>query len=69
LVNQNATAFEALKEASRQDESFKFYYKSYNLEKEFWMFYVNGEKAQVGAGSYTVKSDDQILFKYEKSSH
>lgn len=33
--------------------------------KEFWAFYVNGEQAQVGAGSYTTKSTDQITWKVE----
>lgn len=30
---------------------------------EFWEFDVNGNQAQVGAGSYTVRNGDQILWK------
>lgn len=34
-------------------------------EKEFWAFYVNGEQAQVGAGSYFMKNNDTIEWKIE----
>jgi hypothetical protein len=34
-------------------------------KKEFWSFYVNGEQSQVGAGGYTTKSGDKILWKIE----
>jgi hypothetical protein len=34
-------------------------------KKEFWAFYVNGEQAQVGAGSYTMKDGDEITWKLE----
>ena len=30
---------------------------------QFWAFYVNGEQAQVGAGSYVTKADDEIEWK------
>lgn len=33
--------------------------------KHFWSFYLNGEQAQVGAGSYTTKSGDKITWKLE----
>lgn len=32
---------------------------------EFWALYVNGKQAQVGAGSYYLKSKDTILWKIE----
>jgi predicted negative regulator of RcsB-dependent stress response len=32
---------------------------------EFWAFYVNGKQAQAGAGSYTLKPNDKILWKIE----
>lgn len=31
----------------------------------YWMFYVNGEQAQLGAGSYVVEYGDQLEFRYE----
>lgn len=33
-----------------------------------WMYYVNGEKAEIGAGEYIVEPDDNIEWKYEKVS-
>ncbi len=34
----------------------------------YWMYYVNGKAASVGAGSYLVKGNDTIEFRYEKIS-
>jgi len=31
----------------------------------FWIYYVNGEQGQVGAGTYVTKSTDQISWRYE----
>ena len=36
-----------------------------NESREFWAFYVNGEAAQVGAGSYTVQNGDNIEWRIE----
>ena len=36
---------------------------------QFWAFYVNGEQAQVGAGSYTTKASDEIEWKLEEFSN
>lgn len=33
---------------------------------KFWAFYVNGQQAQVGAGSYVTKSSDMIDWKLEE---
>ncbi len=33
--------------------------------KEFWAFYVNGEQAAVGAGSYEMADGDEITWKLE----
>lgn len=33
----------------------------------YWVFYVNGQQAEVGAGSYVTKSSDTIAWKYEKA--
>ena len=33
----------------------------------YWIYYINGKSADVGAGSYWVKNDDSIEFMYEKS--
>jgi len=35
-------------------------------EKKNWMYYVNGEKANKGAGEQIVKPGDKIEWKYEK---
>lgn len=32
----------------------------------YWMYYVNGEMAPVGAGDYSVRNNDTIEFKYGK---
>lgn len=32
-------------------------------QKEFWEFKVNGQQAQIGAGSYIIKNHDQIEWK------
>lgn len=32
----------------------------------YWMYYINGKSASVGASSYFPKSNDTIEFKYEK---
>jgi len=31
---------------------------------DYWMYYVNGEMASVGAGDYSVRNNDTIEFKY-----
>lgn len=40
--------------------------KADNTKKEFWAFYVNGKKAEVGTGSYILKEGDKIEWKIEK---
>lgn len=32
---------------------------------KYWMFYVNGQESQVGAGTYVTKSSDQIEWKLQ----
>lgn len=32
---------------------------------KYWMYYVNGKKAEVGISAYMVKADDIISWKYE----
>lgn len=34
-------------------------------KREFWAFYVNGKQAEVGAGSYVIKNNDEIEWKIE----
>lgn len=34
---------------------------------KFWLYYINGQSAQVGISFYTVKPDDLIEWKYEAS--
>lgn len=33
----------------------------------FWIYYVNGEQGQVGAGAYVTKSTDTIEWRYEQA--
>lgn len=33
----------------------------------YWMYYINNKSANIGAGSYFVKNNDVIEFRYEKS--
>ena len=37
-----------------------------NSEDHFWMFYVNGELAQVSADQYTTKNGDKIEWRYDQ---
>jgi hypothetical protein len=37
-------------------------YTADTAKHEFWKFTINGEDAQVGAGSYTTKSGDEIMW-------
>lgn len=39
--------------------------KKGGTDNKYWMFYVNGEQAQVGAADYKVKAGDIIEFKFE----
>ncbi len=41
-------------------------YEAKASNKEFWAFYINGKKSDVGAGSYKLKPDDKIEWKVEK---
>ena len=34
--------------------------------KHFWAFYVNGQQSQVGAGAYTTKGMDTVVWKLEE---
>lgn len=34
--------------------------------KHFWAFYINGQQAQVGAGSYATKTGEKITWKLEE---
>lgn len=36
------------------------------LKKEYWAFYVNEKPANIGAGSYYLQSNDNIVWKIEK---
>lgn len=40
--------------------------KKADEKKEFWAFYINGKMAEIGAGSYQLKNNDQIEWKLEK---
>ncbi len=38
-----------------------------NTNEEFWLFYINGELAPVGADKYITKDGDTIEWRFEKS--
>lgn len=40
-------------------------YAADSAKKEFWAFYLNGESATVGAGSYDTKDTDTITWKIQ----
>ncbi|MDY6065649.1 MAG: DUF4430 domain-containing protein [Finegoldia sp.] len=40
--------------------------KQDNDKKQYWMYYVNGEMAQVGIGDYQAKENDKVEFKFEQ---
>ena len=78
----NATAFEALKTASEEynfelDTTYYEEYQSHLINKingigstdnMYWMFYINNERAPVGADQMYVEKGDIISFKLEESS-
>ena len=35
-------------------------------KNQYWMYYVNGEMAEVGIGDYVPKENDQIEFRFEQ---
>ena len=39
--------------------------KKGGTDNKYWMYYVNGQQAQVGAADYKVKAGDVIEFKFE----
>lgn len=36
------------------------------VDGKYWSFYVDGEMSEVGAGSYTQKGGEKIVWKYQK---
>ena len=73
-IENGKTALDLLKNASSvktQGEGTNAYVTELNgikadtTKKEFWAFYVNGKLADVGADSYKLKANDQILWKIE----
>lgn len=39
--------------------------KNNTQEGRYWIYYINGKKAQVGISSYILKPNDIIMWKYE----
>jgi hypothetical protein len=70
---EGKTALELLKATATvvtKDSSYGPYVDSINGVKggtngKYWTFYINGQKAQVGAGAYATKSGDNIEWKFE----
>ena len=78
-INANKTAFDVLLAAQRQtcynfkyarDPKFGVFITSIcgvsneNTLHNYWMFYVNGERAQVGVSSYQISPNDMIQMRY-----
>ena len=72
-------AFEALLDAV-QSENLEVIYKSSdfgvfveeiagvkNSKDSFWLYYINGQMAEVGADKYQLKKGDIVEWRYEKS--
>lgn len=41
--------------------------KNNNQTGEYWIYYINDQSAKVGISAYTLKQNDNITWKYEKS--
>src|SRR3989338_9106921 len=41
---------------------------SKNDGNKYWIYYVNGKKAQVGVSNYKIKAGDVVSWKYEKNA-
>lgn len=74
-IDEGKTALDLLNISSKvksKGEGVNAYILSINgreatsLKKEYWAFYINGKLANVGAGSYKLKSGDKIEWKIEK---
>lgn len=63
LLNLNAKAVSTGEGANAFVTAINGY--SPDIKKEFWAFYVNGQQAQVGAGSYITKDTDTIEWRLE----
>ena len=36
---------------------------------KYWIYYVNGQKANIGISNYKIKAGDVVSWKYEKNSN
>lgn len=76
MVNQSSVLFDVLAEnvnmSYTEDPTYGAFITAINgVESaggKYWMYYVNGELAQVGVSSYIVQSNDVIEFRYEVPS-
>jgi len=41
--------------------------KNNNQMNEYWIYYINGQSAQMGISNYIIKNNDIITWKYEKA--
>jgi hypothetical protein len=76
---QNITAFDLLKEAA-ENMSFAIKTKTYDIgifiqavngteggtDGKYWIYYVNGQMANIGADKNYLKPQDKVEFKFEK---
>ena len=71
----NLTALQLLQEENKVDLTYSQYGAFVNCINDicssndyYWMFYVNGNLSEKGAGSYPVQDKDIVEFRYEKLS-
>lgn len=80
-VAVDSTALDLLRQINIQNPKLKLVTKDYvgmgtlvegmvgkdnGTDGKYWTYYVNGEMAQVGAGNYVIKDNDQIEWKFFK---
>lgn len=74
-ITEETTALEAVRKAAQVEtkgEGVSAFVTSINgrkadeAKKEYWAFYINDKPSAVGAGSYTIKNGDKIIWKIEK---
>ena len=42
--------------------------KNNSQDNKYWIYYINGQSAQVGISNYTIKPNDVIEWKYENTN-
>ena len=81
-LKENATAYDAMQQLATDQKitaTMKEYkgmgyfleeingIKNDNQNNKYWIYYINGQSAQMGISSYVLKNNDLITWKYENS--